>query len=274
MSTSKQAMKRYLRHHYFSVAQVAVGALLGILLLHPLTTVVFYAEFNDLLSTPANSLWAFVGSRLRSAAWHELVPMSLVFALIGVTFGLIFGAYSKALKAEQRNVRWLERELNANLPALVASGESERVEFKSTLRWDLREKRSNKALEKVIAKSIAGLMNHRGGSLVIGVDDTGTALGIESDCQTLKHKNTDGFERALMDLVRSTLGAHACTLIHCQFPRLADKQVCWLVIEQSATPIFIQDGKVARYFVRTGNSTRELDAREAHAHAAQRAANV
>ena len=59
-------MKRYLRHHYFSVAQVAVGALLGILLLHPLTTVVFYAEFNDLLSTPANSLWAFVGSRLRS----------------------------------------------------------------------------------------------------------------------------------------------------------------------------------------------------------------
>ena len=33
---------------------------------------------------------------------------------------------------------------------------------------------------------------------------------------------------------------------------------------------YVQDGKVARYFIRTGNGTRELDAREAHLHIQQK----
>lgn len=262
-------MNSPVRRNRAILADAALGAALGILFLHPLSTAVFYPEFNDLLASPADTLWAFTAGRLRDAAWLELIPMSIVFALIGSAFGLLFGKYAKALKSEQTRVQRLEQELNANLSSLVASGESERLEFKSTLRWDLREKRPNKTLEKVIAKSIASMMNHRGGSLIIGVADCGQVVGIDADLRTLKDKNTDGFERALMDLVHSSLGADACTLIHCQFPLLADRLICRLIIEQSAAPIFVQDGQVARYVVRTGNSTRELDAREAHAHVSQ-----
>lgn len=252
------------------VVQGALGAVLGILILHPLTTFVYWIEFNELLSKPADNAWRFFVDHLSESTFVELVPMNVLFAMIGAVLGLFFGAYQLALSTKQRRVQRLELELNVHLPSLIESGETERVEFKSTMRWDLREQRSNKALEKVISKSLAGLMNHRGGSLLIGVDDAGSVLGIEADCQALKHKNTDGFERALIDLARTALGAYACTLIHCQFPCIDNKTICWLVIDQASMPIFFQDGEIARYFVRIGNSTREMDVREAHAHVMQR----
>lgn len=274
MAVRIEQMNSSIRQNRDLLPRAAVGAILGVLFLHPLMTVVFYAEFNDLLASPADSVWMFVETRLRSAAWLELIPMSVAFALIGIAFGLLFGRYANALKSSQDRVQWLEHELNLSLPSLVALGENERLELKSTLRWDLKERCTNKTLENVIAKSIAGLMNHRGGSLIIGVADNGDVIGIGADCQTLRHKNIDGFERALMDVVRKSLGAHACTLIHCQFPYLGDEQVCRLIIEPSVVPIFIQHGGTARYVVRTGNSTRELDAREAHAHVEQRNAEA
>ena len=45
--------------------------------------------------------------------------------------------------------------VNEELEELIAAGESDRVEFKSTLRFDLRTKEVNKKLEFVIAKTIA-----------------------------------------------------------------------------------------------------------------------
>ena len=41
-------------------------------------------------------------------------------------------------------------------------GESPTLEFKSSLRWDFREQQVNKALQRVIAKTAAGLMNSEG----------------------------------------------------------------------------------------------------------------
>lgn len=63
--------------------------------------------------------------------------------------------------------------------------------------------------------------------------------------QIVKHldRKISTDSRALMDVVRKSLGAHACTLIHCQFPYLGDKQVCRLIIEPSVVPIFIRHGR-------------------------------
>ncbi|MEQ9451635.1 MAG: ATP-binding protein [Pseudomonadales bacterium] len=248
----------------------SLGAFLGILLLHPLVTAVFFLEFNSLLDAPSESVWDFAIARLQTNAWFELVPMNAVFALIGASLAIVVGTYSRALESQRRRASSLENELDMNLSLLVAGGESERLEFKSSLRWDVRKRESNKALEKVIAKSVAGLTNHRGGSLLIGIDDDGRILGIEPDYQTLKHRNSDGFERAIMDLIRTTLGAHACTLVHCQFPAIDDQEVCRIVVEAADAPVYVQDGKVARYYIRTGNSTRELDARETQEHVSRR----
>ena len=57
---------------------------------------------------------------------------------------------------------------------MIAQGESANLEFKSSFRWDLRENKLNRALEGVILKTLAGYMNGKGGTLLIGVADDGS----------------------------------------------------------------------------------------------------
>ena len=57
---------------------------------------------------------------------------------------------------------------------LIAEREHDQLEFKASLRWDVKEARINKALEQVVLKSIAAFSNADGGTLLIGVEDDGT----------------------------------------------------------------------------------------------------
>ena len=68
---------------------------------------------------------------------------------------------------------------------LIAEGESDELEFKSSLRWDYKQEAVNKRLEDVVVKSIAAFGNGQGGTLLIGVNDVGTPLGLEHDYTTL-----------------------------------------------------------------------------------------
>ncbi len=74
--------------------------------------------------------------------------------------GLVFSVLTLALSRQARTTEALLEDLQMALPGVIAGGENERTEFKSTLRWDIRESRTNRSLEQVIAKTIAGFMNH------------------------------------------------------------------------------------------------------------------
>ena len=50
-----------------------------------------------------------------------------------------------------------------DIEKLIKKDESQNLEFKSTLRWDVKQESVNKDLEKVILKTIAGFMNSDGG---------------------------------------------------------------------------------------------------------------
>ena len=70
---------------------------------------------------------------------------------------------------------------------MMASGENTTVEFKSSLRWDRRQEHVNKGLERAVIKTLAGFLNaEKGGTLLVGVDDAGGAVGIAVDYNTLK----------------------------------------------------------------------------------------
>jgi hypothetical protein len=68
-----------------------------------------------------------------------------------------------------------------SLEDMIAEGESDELEFKSTLRWDLKEGTVNKKLEDVIIKTVAAFANSDGGSVLIGVDDDGNVLGLDPE---------------------------------------------------------------------------------------------
>ncbi|MEW5999844.1 MAG: ATP-binding protein [Pseudomonadota bacterium] len=240
------------------------------MILHPLTTVIFWYEAGGKGGGVSKNPASLALERLASAFRFEMAPMSIAFAAIGGAIGLAFGAYHIRLMRERSRVRYLEHELEEDLPLLIARGEGEHLEFKSSLRWDRRQEQVNRGLQKVVVKTIAGFLNHEGGTLLIGVEDDGDIAGIEADLQTLKHPNQDGFERLLMDTAKDGLGGNACALIHCRFQRLNERTVCRVIIEKSFDPIYYTENGVARFMLRAGNSTRELDVREAHAHLQQR----
>ena len=73
-------------------------------------------------------------------------------------------------------------------------GESDRLEFKSSARWNLRTDKRDEAMEEVVAKTVAAFMNSAGGTLLLGVDDGGNLIGLGPDYATLKQPDADRFE--------------------------------------------------------------------------------
>ena len=126
---------------------------------------------------------------------------------------------------------FVDREVEKRAPSetvrnLIASGESDTVEFKSTGRINLHTGRKDPAIEWSIAKSVAAFMNAQGGELLIGVDDAGQPVGIERDFPLVKSHNRDGWELWLGNLFSSTLGkveAAGVTARYCEFDGRTDR---------------------------------------------------
>src|SRR3546814_17718588 len=90
---------------------------------------------------------------------------------------------------------------------MIAEGESEELEFKQTLRWDIKEGRVNKELEGVIVKTIAAFTNSfNGGTLLIGVSANGESTGLEHDFACLGDADKVRFEIHMLNLCGQSLG--------------------------------------------------------------------
>lgn len=157
--------------------------------------------------------------------------------------------------------------------ALVAAGESASVEFKSTARHNLHTGQRDDRMEAVIAKTIAGFLNGRGGTLLIGVDDAGAVLGLEDDLQHMKAPDLDRYELWLHDFLTGALGAPAVGLLRVTFPRVHGREVCRVDAAPSPRPVFVTGkgkggGQTVTFYARLGNSTRELGVADAIDYAA------
>ncbi len=238
-----------------------IGALIGLVVLHPLTITVLW--FESLATAPTEiSYLDFMRSRL----WLGFVPrrlfMGSVYLVLGGLLGAGFGILTHSLIRRARKLQFLSSIIGGTIPETIAAGEGSQVEFKSSVRWDMENNSTNKALEKIIAKTIAGFLNNRGGNLLIGVADDGVILGLEKDYQTLRHKNRDGFERLVTDIVRKTLGGDLCSQVHFSFVAIDGKDVCMVIVEPAPRAVYLEINGQSVFFVRSGNSTRQLDVRE------------
>ena len=114
-----------------------------------------------------------------------------------------------------------------SLEDMIAEGESDELEFKSTLRWDLKEGIVSKKLEEVVLKTVAAFANSQGGTLLIGVDDERQIVGLEHDYFSLGEADRDKFELHLRNLLNQQLGAGFVTSkIRITFHCIADKELC------------------------------------------------
>lgn len=153
---------------------------------------------------------------------------------------------------------------NEEVQEVILGGESNTVEFKSTLRYDIRANTVNKKLEYVIAKTIAAFLNSEGGNLFIGVDDNQNALGLDHDIGTLKDdkKNIDGFELHLIEVIKKYIGGSLSSHIKITFPFHDDVQICRIQVARSSKPVFTEFEGKEDFFIRSGCSSQPLKREE------------
>lgn len=147
---------------------------------------------------------------------------------------------------------------------LILEGEGQLVEFKSTLRYDMRTGEVNKKLEHVVAKTVAAFMNSDGGSLFIGVDDHGNAIGLELDYGTLSKKDRDGFQLHLANIFDKYLGKDVMKLWKLDWPSYDDKQICNVQVARANKPVYVNSEGKEEFFVRKEGSSQPLSRAEEH----------
>lgn len=139
---------------------------------------------------------------------------------------------------------------------IAQNGESGTVEFKSTLRMNLHINAKDKKMENSVIKTLAGFLNRDGGTLLIGIADDGSPLGIEAD----KFESEDRMSLHLVNLVKSQMGPTAMTRIRIEYGTYQDHRIMKIVCDPSPFPIYVKDGPNEHFYVRMGPSTDELPA--------------
>ncbi|WP_367046816.1 DUF262 domain-containing protein [Streptomyces sp. Je 1-332] len=151
---------------------------------------------------------------------------------------------------------------SATVEDLIEAGESQTVEFKSTARWSIRAGQIDRKLEHVIVKTVCALLNAEGGSLLIGVDDSGNVLGLGSDWKTLGPRgNHDGYELWLRQLLDTSLSQQTASVVRIRYETVDGNEVCVVSVAASGKPVFAKPdgGRTAtEFWVRIGNASRQL----------------
>ena len=163
---------------------------------------------------------------------------------------------------------------------VIVHGETSILEFKSTLRWNLKEARVDKKMEEIVLKALAAFNNSDGGTLLIGVaedeEDIGYPIGLEDDYNSLNKPSKDGFELHLRNLVNNAYGkGFATTQLNVRFPVIDDFEICEIQVKRGKEALYTEiadkhGAKKKKFFVRSGNSSQDMDIDEAAKYISER----
>jgi hypothetical protein len=193
---------------------------------------------NDLISRQKNERFLYI-------------PVALaVFWAVFLFFVRNFYRKSKEL-AKQGDILRIPEE---DLSRLIAQGESDRLEFKSNLRWNLKKDKAGKEIELAALKTVAAFMNSDGGALMVGVADDGKILGIDAD----RLENDDKFLRHFSSLFNQHIGMEFIDYIDFALKSIKGKQIFVVTCRKSPQPVFLRHKKDENFFVRSGPSSRQL----------------
>jgi len=243
-----------------SLLVIAVGAVIGVLGR-------LFVPGDQHLNWSETVLVGIVGAGL-GASVLALVSGQEREPSVALVVAAVVGGAVVAAAANWAKRWWLGRSagsgreaLDERVRRLIAGGESASVEFKSTARHNLHTGTRDPKLEMVIVKTVAGFLNADGGTLLIGIDDDGEPVGLERDFAMMKKADRDGFELWLHDTLATCLGRAAVADIGVAFIEVEGRDVCCIDAPPSPQPVFVDTPKgprIAEFWLRVGNSTRQL----------------
>ena len=138
--------------------------------------------------------------------------------------------------------------------ALIQNGEGADLEFKSTLRWNLKTDKADKDVELASLKTIVAFLNSNGGTLLVGVGDDGSIIGIEKD----RFSNVDKYLLHFNNLFRQHIGLQFSQHIDFAIKDLSGKKILVVDCEPSENPVFLKHNSTEEFYIRVGPGSRKL----------------
>lgn len=172
------------------------------------------------------------------------------------------GVVYLSLKSESEKIKG-EKDNNMKHLENIQKGEGRRIEFKSSLRWDLRRNEINKDLELVVIKAITAFLNTDGGNLYVGIDDDSNIIGIDRDLTTIKKQNEDGLILHFNQLITQYLDKSVFGFIDHTIISIAEKRVFYIEVKKSSKPVYIRIGNDKIFVIRAAASVQQLDIEDA-----------
>lgn len=237
----------------------------------PLLITIFSFSF----SVAADAIWIVFVYLLQIIFENKIVPILITHAPIGLLMTIIgagivsTAAYFYVTYGEGTFLQGLLQSFMKKNPDLfidtkissekildlIDQGESERLEFKSSLRVNLHTKKPDKKIEFSVLKSITGFLNTDGGTLLIGVSDDGSILGIKQDGFT----NLDKFYQHYTNLVQNHIGNQYLPLIKSALIHMDEENTILKVdCVKSQKPVFLHMNNEEYFFVRIGPASVKL----------------
>lgn len=152
-----------------------------------------------------------------------------------------------------------------SLSSTIKGGETDVVEFKSTLRTNLRTGLKDREMELSVLKTITGFFNSSGGTLLVGVSDEGVLLGIDKDL----FPNADKFQLHFWNIFREAIGTEYSEFIKSDMIESEGKFIFSVSCLPSNRPVFLkwkaagQSKADELFYVRVGPQTDLLGIRQA-----------
>lgn len=146
------------------------------------------------------------------------------------------------------------RRSDFNTLEIIQQGESDFVEFKSTLRFNLKSKKNDPNIELSAIKTVAAFLNTSGGTLLIGVTDDGSINGLSSD----RFPNDDKVLLHFTNLLKDKIGEKTLGFVHFDIVSIDNEKIIRVEVSKSNTPVFVMFQNNEYFYVRSGPSTLSL----------------
>ena len=149
---------------------------------------------------------------------------------------------------------------NTSTATLIENGESEFVEFKSTLRYNLHTNKFDKNIEHAALKTIAAFLNSAGGTLLVGVDDHKNLLGLEKD----NFKDDDHMLLHFTKMIQERIGIKQTQYVRAIIETKESLKILRIDVRPSTSPAYLEHNGEEYLYVRTGPATTRMNVSEVY----------